>query len=143
MSRRLRLATVELGFLELYLIYRYGERFEADWAPLEAHGISGLFTYVSKDTMDHALRGFTRPLVHGLGLAPVGCLRKLPVANRECEHRVGCQFYDRAGCVVTAKKLPPCFQPAGVEGDVARQLGHDVVALWREGVFIVVVTEPT
>jgi len=141
-SRRLKIASAEMGFLELYLIYQYGADYEADWKPLQGHPLAGLFTSVSKETMDHALKGFTRPFVQQLGLPPLGCLHKIPTGSRECAHVAECPFYDKMACLPTSKKLPNCYQPAGVEGDVARQLGHEVVALWREGVFIVVVREP-
>jgi len=140
-SRRLKLATVEMGLLDLFLVYQYGAAFEPDWASLQGNPLVDTFTVVSKEVMDHALHGFTRPLVQKLGLAPASCLLKIPPANRECEHRVECPFYDRTECTPTSKKLPNCFQPSGVEGDDARQLGYAVVTLWREGVFIVVVQE--
>lgn len=142
MSRRLKVASAEMGFLELYLIYQYGEEYESDWRALQGHPLTSLFTVVSKETMDHALKGFTRPLVQQLGLPPLGCLHKFPPASRECVHRAECPFYDRTDCLPTAKKLPNCYQPDGVEGEEARRLGHEVVTFWREGVFIVVVREP-
>ena len=141
MPRRLKLTTAEMGYLELFLIYQTGPDFEATWKPLQGLGLAACFTVVTKETMDHALHGFTRPFIQQLGLAPAGCLRKIPVENRECAHLKECPFYDRVGCLPTAKKLPNCYQPAGV-GDETRQLGAEVVSLWREGVFIVVVTEP-
>ena len=140
MSRRLKLATLEMEFLELYLIYQYGAEYEADWLPLQSSPLASLFTVVSKETMDQALQGWTRPFIQQLGLPPLGCLHKIPPAYRTCAHRTDCPFYDKAACFPTAKRLPNCFQP-GVEEGVPRQLGYDVVALWREGVFVVVVLE--
>lgn len=141
MPRRLRVETAEMGFLELYLIYQYGAVWEPAWEPLAGHPLASVFTVVSKETMDHALHGFSRPLVQQLGLPPQGCLHKLPQAHRVCGLREGCVFYSKTDCHTTSKKLPNCFQPDGVEGDTAQQLGHDVVRLWREGVYIVVVQE--
>ena len=140
MSRRLKLATQEMDFLELYLIYQYGPDFEPDWLSLQSSSLAALFTVVSKETMDQALQGYTRPFVQQLGLPPLGCLHKIPPVYRTCAHKTDCPFYDKSSCFPTAKKLPNCFQP-GVDGGVSRQLGYDVVALWREGVFVVVVLE--
>jgi len=140
-SRRLKLASSEMGFLELYLIYQYGPDFEPDWLPLQSSPLASLFTVVSKETMNQALQGWTRPLIQQLGLPPLGCLHKIPTAYRTCAHKTDCPFFDKSSCFPTAKKLPNCFQPSGVEDSAARQLGYDVVALWREGVFVIVVQE--
>lgn len=139
MPRRLKVPTAEMGPLELYLIYQYGDAYEPTWKPLQGHPLTSLFTVVPEDTMAHVLKGFSRPFVQALGLPPVGCLRKIPTDYRECAHKAECQFYDPKVCLPTAKKLPNCYQLTGVEA-VAAQLGHEVVFYWREGVYIVVVT---
>ncbi len=140
MSRRLKIATVEMGFLELFLIYQNGPTYEPDWLPLQGTFFDQLFSSVSEATMKHALRGWTRPLMAEMGLPPEGCLRKVPASFRDCVNREGCPFYDKVGCLPTSKKLPTCYQPGGVADGVARQLAHEAVFLWREGVQILVVT---
>lgn len=139
MPRRLKVQTAEMGPLELFLVYQYGADYEPTWKSLQGNPLAALFTVVPQSTMDHALKGFSRPLVQSLGLPPAGCLRKIPNTCRECAHRGDCQFYDVTACLPTAKKLPNCYQPSGVEAESA-QLGHEVVFYWREGVYIVVVT---
>lgn len=138
MPRRLKANTVEMGFLELYLIYQYGPDLEPTWRPLQGHPLTSLFTVVSEATMAHLLNGYSRPFVQALGLPPAACLRKMPVDCRECGDQQGCQFYDVGACFPTAKKLPNCYRPAGVEAQSV-QLGREVVFYWREGVYTVVV----
>lgn len=141
MSRRLKIASVEMGFLELLLIYSMGGEWEPSWKPLQGQrAVTGLLPYVSKETMDHALRGWTSPLVKNLGLPPEGALRKVP---QVCTHKdsVPCPMYDPKRCTPLARNMWNCFQPLGVEGDVALQLAYDVIRLWREGVRVLVVEE--
>ena len=141
MPRRLKINTHEMGDLELFLIYSTGGQWEPEWQPLQGvQVITDLLTHVSKETMDHALRGWTRPLVMGLGLPPEGSLRKIP---RICTHKdsMPCPLYDPKRCTPTAKKMNNCFQPRGVEGDVALQLSGELVRFWREGVRVLIVEE--
>jgi len=141
MPRRLRIATVEMGFLELFLIYSKGGEWEDEWRPLQGQrAVTSLLSYVSKETMDHALRGWTSPLVKSLGLPPEGGLRKIA---QDCTHKdsIPCPMYDSKRCTPLSKKMWNCFQPLGVEGDIALQLGAEVVSLWREGVRVLVVEE--
>lgn len=139
MPRRLRLVTREAGTLEVQAIYQMGDVWEAAWAPLQATGFAEVFSSVSDEVMNHAIRGYTKPFVEALGLPPQGALRKLPKEHRQCEQRLRCPSFT-PGCVTTDPKMPDCFQPSGVpEG--ARTLAYEAVRLWREGVYIVVVKE--
>lgn len=138
MPRRLKLATKELGYLELYLIYENKGEYEPTWKPLQGSSFLGVVTVVSKETMDHALHGYTRPFVQQLGLAPSGCIRKLPTVYQQCGQREQCIFFDDTRCHPVSPKMPNCFEPYGV---VPRDLGHEAIRLWHEGVYIVVVRE--
>lgn len=140
MPRQLNLKTHEMGNLELYLIYQYGELWEEEWRPLQGEKITSLLTVVSKEMMDHALKGLTRPFIKALGIPPEGALRKLP--NGTCDKRIMCPFYRKKECVPLFKKMPSCFEPAGVEDLEARRLAGLLVRMWREGVYLVVVVHP-
>lgn len=140
MSRQLKLKTHEMGDLELYLIYQYGSEWEEEWKPLQGEAITSLLTVVSQEMMDHALKGLTRPFIKSLGLPPEGALRKLP--NSLCDKRVICPFYHKKECLPLAKKMPICFEPAGIEDLEARRLAGLLVRMWREGVYLVVVVHP-
>jgi hypothetical protein len=124
-----------MGTLQLYLIYSYAGAWEAEWAPMA--GALDL-PVVSKETMDHALRGWTRPLVDGLGPAPAGRLLLMPRAARNCALRTTCPTYDPKRCGALLKKKPWCFEPEGVE---ARLLVTEIINMWRDEVYVVVVEE--
>lgn len=140
MPRQLKIKTHEMGELELYLIYQYVDTWEEEWKPLQGAAITSLLTVVSQEMMTHALKGLTIPFIKALGIPPVGALRKLP--NPQCDKRVLCPFYRKKECVPVAKAMPSCFEPAGIEDLDARRLAGDLVRMWREGVYIVVVVHP-
>ena len=137
----MKVDTKELGFLELYLIYDEGGVWEEEWLPLQGNEIAALFTVVPKDTVEHALRGWTSPLVKALGLPPKGALLKVPERARVCTLRGRCPFYDKAMCFPTAKKMPWCFEPELSDDPEARRLASEVIKYWREGVYVVLVQE--
>lgn len=141
MPRQLKLPTRELGDLSLFVIYQYGDSYEPLWKPLQGQAITSLFTVITKETYDHALKGWTLPLVKALRLAPEYALHKLPVKNSVCFERPRCPLYNQRECVPTHKKMPWCFLPEGIEDLVTRRLAGEVVRLWREQVYIVVVKE--
>lgn len=141
MPRRLKLDTFEMGPLELFLIYDEGGTWEREWHPLQGEDMTTLFTSVTKETMDHALNGWSKPLVSMLGLSPDGCLIKLPPRSKECGERHKCVYFDKKLCFPTAKKMPWCFVPDGVQGAERLQLSAEVIKYWREGVYVVVVKE--
>jgi len=130
-----------MGFLELYLIYNVGGVWEEEWRLLQGHAITSLITVVSKDTIEHALLGWTTPLVKGLGLPPNGALHKMPAQARVCTLRATCPFYDNAQCFPTAKRMPWCFEPEGSDSSEVRLLATEVIKYWREGVYVVLVQE--
>lgn len=138
MARRLKLRTNELGTQELFLIDEASGEWEPEWKALQDHPIAKLFASVSKEDMDHALHGWTRPLVDKLGPAPALLLRKLP--SSKCAHRNHCTLFRASICTPTHPKVPWCFQPEGTEGQTGL-LASEAIRLWREGVYIVVVVD--
>jgi hypothetical protein len=139
MPRRLKLATKEIANLELQLIYSYAGVWETDWLPLQGSFLADSFTMVSKADMDHALCGWTMPLVRSLGVSPLGSLHKLPAKAKKCASLKLCP-HSGAECHPTAKKTPWCFYPAGIDQE-SSYLAIQVIQLWREGVYIVIVEE--
>jgi hypothetical protein len=139
--RRLKILTREAGPLELQLIYQVGDMWEAAWAPLQNTEFASLFSTVTDEVMNHAIRGYTKPFVTALGLQPQGALRKLPKEHQRCEHVERCPYYDAANCSPSSKKMPDCFQPKNVVEE-ARTLAYEAIRLWRDAVYIVVVQEP-
>jgi hypothetical protein len=137
-SRRLTLQTREMGKLELFLILDYAGIWEEEWRPLQGAPVASLLAKVAHDTIEHAILGFSRPLVKALGLFPKGMLRKVPQA---CENAKSCSLFIEKNCLSTAKGMPTCFEPAGFDSAV-RPLLAELVRLWREEVYVVVVEEP-
>lgn len=125
--------------MELYLIYQEDGVWESEWKPLQGDPITELLTVITKETLDHVLAGWSKPLTTTLGIPPDGALRKLPHAL--CYQRVPCPFYVRKNCSPTSKAMPWCFEPDGIEDLVSRKLASILVSLWREGVYVLVVQE--
>lgn len=142
MSRRLKVETKQMGFIELYLIYDNEGVWEEHWRPLQSAPVfESAIASISREGMEQALIGWTKPLVDLLGPAPKGRLLKLPEATRECASRQRCPFYEERRCGHLLNKMPWCYVPDGVEGAAQRLLG-EVITLWREGVYVIVVREP-
>ena len=140
MPRRLKIVTLEMGRVELQLIYQTGEVWESEWRALQGTDIGNLFPVVSDEVANHAIRGWSKPLIESLGLPPQGALRKIPHTQQVCTYRDRCPYYDSHKCVPTSKKMPDCFQPGSVD-ESARSIAYEAIRLWREGVYIVVVQE--
>lgn len=135
MPRRLQIPSREMGTLQLYLIYSQAGLWEEQWAPLQR--VLDL-PAVSKEVMDHALHGWTKPLVDALGPPPKGKLLLLPRSARDCAQRARCPSFDTKRCGLLLKKMPWCFEPDGLE---EKNLVSEVISLWREEVYVVVVLE--
>lgn len=141
MSRRLTLNTREMGKLDLYLILDTAGTWEPEWRALQGHAVANMLTKVSHDTIEHAILGYSRPLVKALGLFPLGMIHKMP--SRECANAKSCTLYIPRNCLSTAKGMPSCFEPDGLGLDSSvRALGAELIRLWREKVYVVVVEEP-
>jgi hypothetical protein len=125
-----------MGTLELYLIYNYDGLWEEQWRTFQ--NVWDL-PEVTKDVMDMALHRLTRPLVEALGPPPKGVLLKLPIAARSCMARERCPFFNKRRCGILLKQMPWCFVP---DQTPAENLGAELIKLWREGVYVVVVREP-
>lgn len=141
MSRRLKVATRELGLLELFVIYETNGVWEASWQPLQGEPITSLLTVISKETWDHALLGWTKPLITALGLAPKGALRKIPLESARCAVRDRCPFYDKKRCTPASTKMPWCYEPDVSDDENKRRLTSEVLRFWLDGVYVLVVQE--
>jgi len=144
MSRRLKVSTREMGDLELFLIYEVDGVWEEEWRPLQGlTSVVDLMTAVPQETMDHCLKGLSKPLVKALGLPPWGVLKKLPSEAKVCHLRDTCVFYDQKTCFPESKNLPWCYEPdISADADVRRLL-NDLVQLWRDEVYVILVRETT
>ena len=138
MARQVHLKTREMGPLDLMLVRSVAGVWEAEWAPLQDAPYAEYLTRIVKDTLDHALHGWTLPLVQGLGPSPRMILHRLSPDAKQCSLWEGCIFYRKRDCIPNAKNLPNCYQPRGVPAE----LGYELIRLWRESVYVVIVEEP-
>lgn len=137
MGRRIKLQTREMGDLHLMVVRSQQGVWEAAWEPLRGTPYAEYVTVVSKETLDHALHGWTSPLVKALGPAPNLILHRLSPDAKQCRLWDRCIFYRKADCQPKAPKMPTCFEPVGVPPEI----GYEVLRLWHETVYVVVVEE--
>jgi hypothetical protein len=138
MARQIKLKTREVGDLHLMLVRSTGGVWEDEWEPLRDAPWAEYLTRVDKATLDHALHGWTSPLVKALGPSPSMILHRISPDAQQCALWDQCVFYRKRDCTPKAPKMPNCFQPVGVPAE----LGYEVVRLWRESVYVVIVEEP-
>jgi hypothetical protein len=137
----MKLKTRERGFLEVFTIQETGGRWEASWDVLRGTLVGGLFSRVGQAELNHALNGWTHPLVAALGLSPEMALAKLP--SQRCEKQSRCPLYDPRKCLLSSRKLPWCYEPAQLEELDATALTRaaEVIFLWRQQVYVVIVVQ--
>jgi hypothetical protein len=134
------LPTREKGELQLLAVWQKDGHWEPEWEPLRGTPFGDLLSVVPEETLNHALTGWSRPLVQALGISPEGALRKIPKEAQQCLRRSKCPLYD-AKCVPLAREMPWCFEPDGVKDDGVRYAASRVIEEWRAKVYVVIVTE--
>jgi hypothetical protein len=135
--RSLKIKTAEIGIIEALVIRQEGGVWEPEWEPLRTTPAGVLIPVMPREYLEHALRGWSRPLVQALGIAPFGALRKLNLhESRVCHRRKQCASHRSEDCVIDSKDLAWCFEPEGLP-PIAREL----VRLWRESVYVLVTIE--
>lgn len=133
MAKQVKIPSVEMGELNLFLIQSVGGVWDKEWEGLRGTELADLFTVISQETMDRAFLGWTSPLVKALGIPPEGALARMPKGYKTCDRAGGCPMRGRE-CHPGHKKMPWCYEPAGLP-----LLGAEVIRLWRAKVYVVVV----
>jgi hypothetical protein len=128
-----------MGELRLLLINEENGEWEAEWEPLRGTVFGDQFTVATKETINHALNRYSRPLVHRLGPTPEGALKKIPPVSRECFRRKICPLYVPNLCFPESKNMPWCFEPDGVADPNVRYAATRAIEQWRDRVYLVVV----
>jgi len=141
MSRRVKLPTLEMGEVTLLVMWEKGGKWEATIEPLRGTRVGDQISIIAQGALTHALHGLSRPLVDALGIPPAGALRKLPEATKQCSKRRNCPFYQKAHCHTGAKQISWCFVPGGFSDEAGVAAASQVIAEWRQGVYVVVVKE--
>lgn len=137
MARLIKLTTREMGDLNVMLVRCVQGRWEAAWEALQTSPYGQFVTVVPQQVIDHALLGWTSPLVKALGPAPNLILHRLSPDSKQCSQREGCLFYRKQDCLPKAPKMPSCFELAGLPADIS----YELLRLWRESVYMVAVEE--
>lgn len=138
MSRRIKVKTQEKGTLELLVVWAKDGAWEDEWEPLRGTPWGDLVSVVPEEAMEHALHGWSKPLVTALGLPPEGGLRKLPVEGKLCMRRKTCPLHNVKKCYPIAEELPWCYEPDGVASEEVRAAASKLIQTWHEGVYVVV-----
>ncbi len=140
MARFIKVPTREMGELRLLLIsVEDGGLWEPEWEPLRGTVFGDQFSVITKEVLDHALKGWSRPLSDTLGIPPVGALRKIPLESRACFRREKCPLFNAKQCFPEAKIMAWCFEPDGVADGTVRYAATRAFEYWRSGVYLVVV----
>jgi hypothetical protein len=137
----MKLPTLERGEIIVLAISVKDGKWEPDWEPIRGTAFGDQITVVSRETLDHALHGFSRPLSRALGIPPAGALKKVPKASRQCYVRSKCPFVDPRACRPEATKMPWCFEPDGFDDENVRRTATQAIEQWREGVYVLAVTD--
>jgi hypothetical protein len=139
-SRRVKLPTQEMGVVTLLTIRQRDGKWEDEWEPLRESPFGALLSVITNDAFDHALHGWSKPMVQSLGIPPDGALHKLPKEARECHRRAVCPLYD-VNCVPFSKRMPWCFEPGGIADEKVRKAVARAIEKWHAGVYLVVIVE--
>lgn len=140
-AREIKMRTHEMGDLRATVISERSGVWEEEWRPLQGTVFEDLFTRIPMQTLDEALKGWTKPFVQALRITPEGALKKIPEESRVCIKRHKCPFYEERKCFPEAKQMPWCFEPDGVDSEVVRQQATRAIDHWRNRIYLVVVQE--
>lgn len=136
----MKVRTREKGLVEIFAISESADgSWEAGWEGLRRTVLGDLVSRVPRSAFNHLLNGYSGPFVCALGIAPSGALLKLP--STQCGKQRGCSLYDKRSCLVGSRKLPWCYEPAGIVNlaEGAARLASDLVFLWKQEVYVIAV----
>jgi len=137
--RQVKISTREMGTLRLLLITEKNGVWEEEWEPLRGTVFGDQFTVTDRETIEQALKRWSRPLVDALGITPEGALKKIPPESRECFKCKRCPLYNEKLCFPESKNMPWCFEPGGVASESVRYAATRAFEQWRDRVYLVVV----
>lgn len=144
-----RLFTVndsEWGNFKVCVVYEQLDgSWRGDWNVFKGslYPIGRLFSKVSYNAYQDALRGGSISLIKELGVSPQNAFLKISKTNPEylrCFHKDDCSMYDKNKCLGNKGNVPACFQAEHEDSDESL-LVTEVFSLWRQGVFIIVTPE--
>ncbi len=144
MYRVVRLLNTPLGPIQIAAI---GEDASGTWNAFselrqKLPDIADMLPKIPFQTWDHGLRGLYKPLTDALGRPPYANLIKVPY--QVCGSKDTCQMYSKSDCHVQAKGkiLKMCFTPNPALGISVTEEFFDLIRLWRENFYVVVILPP-
>lgn len=107
---------------------------EVEWSFLDGTAVAKQLSYVTQEALDHALHGWSTPLVQALGPPPKGALIKLALSvDPTCAAHKICGTWRSELCYLKSKKIPLCFELVNHAG-----FANEVVRWWHEGIYVLV-----
>lgn len=91
---------------------------------------------VSGEVFSHALHGYWDPLMRAIGPEPRHRAKRIPLEQGQCALFEGCVGASPECC--PGGKTPGCYEPPGIELDLAPLIA-EVVFAWRDGRYVLVV----
>ncbi len=118
----------------------YGEDRLGILKPLEGTFWLNNIPVVSKESFNHALNGWTIPILREIGPQPEGIFKKIP--KTYCSQLLDktCISADKATCYPN-KKVPICYEASFPVEPLARVAASAVVSAWREGAYVFILGE--
>lgn len=150
MNRQFRIHDPQWGESTLFVIHKYKEdeeglRWQKDWdlfrTDPDLQEIGALFSHITYEAYQDALRGHCQPIIEQLGLPPHACLLKTSEEVLKCGLRDNCSMHDPTKCHGNLEDVPACYEAnikSEDEGHL-RALTARIFELWRKGFYIIVV----
>jgi hypothetical protein len=145
MSRQFKLKDPSWGEHDILVIHEDDEGVWPDeWIAFqtdpEVSRLGALFSRVTQEAYQDALRNYPTRLIKELGLPPLAWLIKAPSEMKQCAFKRSCAMYDKGACQGDNNKVPVCYQAALEEAGVPVEIQVSrVFELWRLGFYIIVV----
>ena len=124
------------------IVHRPIPRGEDRWgilAPIRGTSWEPLIYEVTGEAFSHALHGWLKPLVNELGPPPLRIGHRIPREESVCAMLDECVIANREMCHASGPP-PDCYYPP-VEDPALNKAMEEVVVAWREGSYVIVVTD--
>lgn len=99
--------------------------------------IGDLFTEVSYDAYQDALRNHGLRLIQELGPPPEACFLKTNNDALLCAHRNNCAMHDPEDCLGN-KEPPVCFEANATTDHNKNTLTSQIFDMWRNGFYVII-----
>ncbi len=149
MTRQFKIQDDDWGEYTLFVIYKKQDEndntvWEDKWdcfrTDPELQHIGDLFTDVSYDAYQDALRNHGLRLIQELGPSPEACFLKTKNDALLCAHRDNCAMHDPNDCLGN-KEPPVCFEANATTDEPDHNkntLTTQIFDMWRNGFYVII-----